>query len=343
MVRQARHLLVLTGLFCILCNTPLFAAQAPVITLDIFPSVYASDGDWSELLVTEGMISFKSENSGNVRGEVALTYANTSDYDTVDDAIWKAYLKARFPSFRLTMGKTRLSWGEGTLFNAGDLLFGSDDMAFDLTDSELRTETDWLAAITVPFDSFSFAELVILPSTEGDDIQDLSYGGRVYHTLGKLKTEAGAARIDGTNKGYLGFQGNFGLDWHLTTSLDDEEEWEISGGLSSMRYLEGDKSLSMRFEFLLRPLGDWQDTSYADGSWPLMLYPELTYVASSSLAFSLRSIVCIPDLSTTAVFATSWNVFQGFSLVGYVSAFSGDWTTATSIDLSLSTGVSWIF
>lgn len=37
----------------------------------------------------------------------------------------RAYVKLRFPWMRVTLGKTRLSWGQGLPFNAGDLIFGS--------------------------------------------------------------------------------------------------------------------------------------------------------------------------------------------------------------------------
>ena len=357
MVKRTDRILTITLSLCVLVLANLPAAENPVISLDILPAVSynAQDDSWTQAMIPSSTLSFKSKNAGNVRGEVALTYPVTS----VEDAIKKAYLKAKFPSFRLTMGKTRLSWGDGGLFNAAYILFGSSSTAVDLTQSELRSDTKWLVSANIPLDSFSFVELVTMPST-GKDVSDISFGGRIYTTLGSMKLESGYARVEesstNTHKGYISLQGNIGSDWNLSSSVgikDNEDiDWDITGGLFYLKYLENDKALTLRIEFLARPLGAWDWGPVAnDTSCPLLLYPEITYAPGPSLAFSLRSIISPFDVSAMTTFSTSWNVFEGFSLIGYISANTGDvgdlfsWKSTASYhsSLLLAAGASWIF
>ncbi len=61
-------------------------------------------------------LSISSERSGNVRGGEVVLKTPPTNLSATPDAIYqeilhKAYFKARFPSVRLTAGKTRLSWG----------------------------------------------------------------------------------------------------------------------------------------------------------------------------------------------------------------------------------------
>ena len=357
MVKRTDRILIITLSLCVLVLANLPAAENPVISLDIFPAVsYNAQTDaWTQAMIPSSTLSFKSKNAGNVRGEVALTYPVAS----VEDAIRKAYLKAKFPSFRLTMGKTRLSWGDGALFNAADILFGSSSTAVDLTQSELRSDTKWLVSANIPLDSFSFVELVTMPSM-GDNLSDIALGGRIYTTLGSLKLESGYARVreSATNihKGYISLQGNVGADWNLSSSVGIKEnediDWDITGGLFYLKYLENDKALTLRLEFLARPLGKWNwGPVENDTSCPLLIYPEITYTPGPSLAFSLRSIISPFDLSAMTTFATSWNVFEGFSLIGYVNANTGDagdlfsWksTNPSHSSLLFAAGASWIF
>ena len=53
-------------------------------------------------------------------------------------------------------------------------------------------------------------------------------------------------------------------------------------------------------------------------------YGELTYDFGSGLALALRSLVNPVDLSARISPGVSWNVFQGFTLLGYASVQTGD-------------------
>lgn len=82
----------------------------------------------------------------------------------------RASIRFRFPlsetyTMRVTAGRDRLSWGLGSLFNAGDLLFGADGRtAADLSRSaEVRDETAWLLSLYFPIGARGYLETVMLP------------------------------------------------------------------------------------------------------------------------------------------------------------------------------------
>jgi hypothetical protein len=99
----------------------------------------------------------------------------------------KAYLKLRLPWFagqrmRLSMGKMPLSWGYGTVFNAGDIVFGAEPESFKSSGavfsgtsesslSDLRTSTDWTVNASVPLveGMVSVEPLAVLPLESGTD------------------------------------------------------------------------------------------------------------------------------------------------------------------------------
>ena len=163
--------------------------------------------------------------------------ADVADTALID--VSRAFIKARFPAFRLTLGKTRLSWGEGFMFNAGDVIFDSLSTSADLTADEIRTRGTWLASAYIPLGRFSFAEAVLLPpafdpltylidsriaAEAGEDPPEIprgyrSSGGlRIVLRPGGIKTETGYlySGESESHKPYVSFQGNLIADWHLS-------------------------------------------------------------------------------------------------------------------------------
>ncbi len=360
---------ILTTILLSVLLFPVFSAQNPVVEMQLLSifSYNAQQDIFSEAVVPSLSISLKSPNSGNVRGEVVLKSPNpfilaTGDASEVyEEIIHKAYFRARFPSFRLTAGKTRLSWGDGMLFNAADVLYGSSDTSVSLTQAELRSETGWLSSINYPLGFFSFAEAVILPS-EDSKPQHMGFGARLYTTVGETKMEGGyLTKLESStrvHKPYVSLQGNIGPDWYLASSLtipqsgniakETFDSWLISGGLFHIQYLEADKNLSLRLEFLTRPGGNWKFEGQDDADCPLLLYPEIVYAPNSSLSWSLRSIISPLDFSANLTVGATWSVFEGFSLVGSLSSPFGESGDLFKFkdqnsSVSLALGASWIF
>ncbi|PKL28684.1 MAG: hypothetical protein CVV46_05165 [Spirochaetae bacterium HGW-Spirochaetae-2] len=374
-----KFLRITTPVLLALCSLlPLSAAADTVVDLNLYHVMQVRDtGEEVSSLYTmagEASVSFKSPNEGNVRGDVALSIV-----DMFKSGNWipvvqidRAYLRVRFPSFRLTAGKTRVGWGDGMLFNAADVLFGSTDTGVNLQDQELRTSTKWLTSVNIPLGAFSFVEAVVVPPEDLADAElwKTTLGARYYTTVGSMKVETGAAyRADHTSGNptgqvvspYIALQGNVGADWYVATSAnlaypeDIAEElkdsWMLSAGLFHLVNVGWQGTLSFRLETLVRPFGDWEATNEADKNYGLYLYPEISYAPSDTWSLSLRSIVSPLDMSAVVMVGGSWNVLQGFSFNGYVTANAGEsddafpWQSASALSPSVSAtvGMSWVY
>ena len=362
-----KRLMILLSLFC--AAGLLFAAAEPVVELQLNHIGSLADSG-TEITTTYGMqsaasISLKSPNTGNVRGDVAFTlaYPETPDLLTID----RAYLRARFPKFRLTMGKTRTGWGDGVLFNAADLLFGSTGTAgVDLSAAELRSDTRWLTGVNIPLGPFRFIETLVIAS-ENFEPKDTEAGIRLYTTIDSVKLELGGAyradnRVDtNTGKGftpYAALQGHFGVDWYAASSVNiaypaDQileelrDSWIISAGAYHMITVGYQGMLTARLEALVHPFGNWQQSD-DDLSYGLYLYPEVVYTPDDTWSFLLRSIISPIDASAQITAGATWQVMQGFTLHGYATIHAeeaGDtfvWQSTQS-SASLILGASWIY
>ncbi|MDD2297426.1 MAG: hypothetical protein PHX79_06385 [Sphaerochaetaceae bacterium] len=354
-------------LILLMTLSSLIATENPIVTMDLLPTLtYKAHSDsWGAFFNGDLSVALSSKREGNVRGEVVLKATTLTSITSLNDVLYKAYFRARFPSFRLTAGKTRLSWGDGMLFNAGDVLYGSNSTSVFLTKAELRSTTNWLASVNYPLGFFSFAEAVVMPS-ETNNPADILFGARYYTTVKDIKVEIGYAtktpKITTTrqHKPYLSLQGNLGFDWYLSSSLaipedgdiakESSESWIISGGFFHLVTLPQERSLSLRLEFLTRPFGSWEIGPVSDDSAALLLYPELVLAYSPSLSFTLRSIISPLDLSAMSTIGVSWNVFEAFNLIGSLSLATGDdgdlfaWSsTDTPASFSATVGSSWVF
>jgi len=241
-------------------------------------------------------LDLQSRGNENVRGQLQLD--GWVGEEAVLD-IPRAWLRVRLPWFRFTIGKTRLSWGDGFVFNAGDVLFGSlDPLAGGLEAAALRDQTAWLASAYLPLGAFSFLEAVALPfgvpdalglgSTPTPEAWAALFAPRSFAQLaggaglrgvfkaGGLKLESGwyADWADRVQRPYLSLQGHLLADWNLSAALAipfDEPDWRDAGewlavtaGLFHLAHLGGDRSLSLRLEGALRPGAAWSEASGLD-------------------------------------------------------------------------------
>ena len=317
---------------------------------------YQGPGDtyWGYGVTGSAGLSYKSKNTRNVKGDLTFDF-NIPEVEAVPGvetpliSLKRAYIKARFPSFRLTAGKARLGWGDGFVFNSGDVIFGSTSPYVDLTAAEVRDETKWLTAVNIPLGRFSFVEALVLPPpsepAEGRTVGDISQssgGGRLYTRLGNTKLETGYMfRGDGddpVHRPYLGLQGNIGPDWYLAGSLAlpidgdmeafIEDTFNISFGLFHLQQLNRVQSLSMRLEALILPFRKWEEKVPENVDdipvYAVLVYPELTYIPADTIQYSLRAVISPVDLSAQITAGSSWNVFQGFTLNGFLTMNAGE-------------------
>lgn len=323
------------------------------------PTVSYIGGDkyWAWMTAGSAGFSFKSQGNKNVKADLAFSFAEAGEDMMPVISLDRAYAKARFPALRITAGKTRLSWGDGFVFNSGDIIFGSTDTSIDLTASEVRTDTAWLSALNVPLGRFSFIEGVILPpvpdAATGFVIGNLnrtSGGGRFYTKLAGIKLEGGyffdqtgdeCSYTDWKNalhRTYLGFQGNLLADWNLSGSValpvdgnieqTAKDSFNLSGGLFHMVNINSISSITFRLEGLYRPFYGWEEEDWAadeeSPDYAILLYPEIGYSPTDTVSLSLRSICSPIDRSAMITTGFGWNVFEGFDLSGYAVFNAGD-------------------
>jgi hypothetical protein len=302
-------------------------------------------------------LDLQSEGNPNVRGQLQLE-GWIGDGFALD--IPRAYIKVRLPGVRLTLGKTRLAWGQGFVFNAGDVIFGSlNPITSDLSASELRDQSAWLAALYVPLGSFSFLEGVLLPygpaaaglATDLSAVlapiaaTDLAGGVRGVFKLGQVQLEAGyyASGREGEQRPYLGLQGHLLVDYQLAATLrvplaaprwEDGAEWlALSAGLFHLARFPGGRCLAARLEAAVRPGAVWREASGAAAlpvsapdapRYGLYLFPELVFGLSDTLSLQLRALVSPVDGSAMTLAGLSWGVYQGLTLFADVSIMLGD-------------------
>jgi hypothetical protein len=125
---------------------------------------------------------------------------------TVPRAEIRWRMDAGASTVRFTVGRTRLTWGDGQLYNAGDVINGVRPSNTDLTATTLRDETQWLTVAYLPLGRFSFLEAVALfpmsrvggvDETGGDDpdIATPTLAGSIAPS--RAAETAGGGRIQG--------------------------------------------------------------------------------------------------------------------------------------------------
>jgi hypothetical protein len=335
-------------LLILLLSPTLYAESILTLEMQILQSIGydKTEEEWVYSGSGSADLVVKSTGNKNVKGELSLEYipVETTEETLTLTSLDKASLKVQFPSLRITMGKTRIGWGEGFVFNSGDVLYGSLDPSVDLTSDEVRSDTALLTLIRYSRGR-SYAETILMPaSLETDDyvtytqpdITATSAGGRVVTALGGADLELGylckgQEKSEGDMTGhrpYLSFHGYGKVDWYGSASLAipfEEADWEentngtvnISTGAYRQFGLGYNGTISFRLETLLYPWGEWAEQSQAD-SYALYLYPEISIDTGRNLTLPLLAILSPVDQSGQISLSADWNVYQGFSFQGYL-------------------------
>jgi hypothetical protein len=321
-------------------------------------------GDYSLFSLGSARVGL-STSSENVKAELTV---DALLGDSLSVSLARAFVAVRFtsagaspsPRARLTVGKARLSWGEGLAFNAADLLGGSSPAAaIDLTSDILRDDASWMAALYVPLGRFSFAEALVVPpaldvaqfaanpSGPLPDPGDASLGGRLVGKLAGIKAEADYLfeGKEGTHGFAVSFQGNLLVDWHLSAaaSLGASaplaggvlESLRLSAGLFHLQRLGPRATLGLRLEALVAPAGEWAEVEPPGLPAPvygLLLYPELALAVDSRLSVTARALVSPVEASAVIVPGVSVSLHEGLSLFAMASVALGDGTDSWAWD-----------
>ena len=296
----------------------------------------------------------------NLRGEMSLrfNYPGSTPTITVNDLLDKVYVKARFPHFQFTLGKTRLSWGDGVLFNAADVLFPVRTVSIDALSFQQAKSNAWQASSLIPISSFSFIETAALFNQQAPlfPLEQTDFGLRFYSGEHSVKFETGYAnRYTAQFRlhiPYIALQGNIGADWYLAASCELPESnavlnhgktsLQISGGLYWLLPVPYNGTLSIRIETMVRPWLSWKEQSAAQ-QYALLLYSEISYSPGNDFSIGLRSVVSPIDLSAMIALHGTWNVLQNFTLMAIGTTAIGEPHDLCSLGypLMLTFGATW--
>jgi hypothetical protein len=316
-------------------------------------SVSGIDETWSYTLTGQAGLSFKNASSRAIRGEVALDFTEVGPY--LMPSLRKLYIRPSFGGVRVSVGKTRTTWGAGFAFNAGDVIFGSDSVDFNTQATDPRTETAWLTSVEIPLGAFSFVEGIALPGSI--DVTDplapvmpaldkTSAGLRLSFEAGVFNIQAGylyrGDLIAGMgpigHRAYISLEGIAPLDWHLSTSattdvdriLEDvlKDSWMITGGASYNSTLGPARGITLgwHLEALAKPYGSFEenhDEAGPDTEYGLYLFPSINFIPPGNVVYSISSVVSPVDLSANTTAGVSWNIYEELILLWYCSFQTG--------------------
>lgn len=345
---------------------PLGAETGTQMNLEINNGIYRGRGtQW--FYGATGLADLRVFSSGksSVKAEAALEFfprervasGGGSESRLTLKRLW---IKVNFPSWRLTAGKTRVAWGNGVVFNSGDILFGSLSPYLDFTQSTIRHETAFLTSFNIPLGRFSYLEAVVMPPNLDSSLQfqpanHISGGMRAFFRVNGFRLETGYlykgdAKVANDILGhrpYFSFHGHAGIDFYGSLSFaagadpgsgdGTRDTWdEISrtlsisiGGFHQIQ-VGYDGTLSFRFEALIMPWQNWTSRTYQEilsgtaGYYGLMLYPEIRWNFASAWSLSLQSLISPIDASTQLTAGVTWNAMQGLTFLGFLSAQLGE-------------------
>jgi len=333
---------ILTVIILAFLAIPLWGENSITAKLELYDSIGRLGADnWYSTGIGIASIIINQKDNRNVKSQIKLSAVMPDPIgnDAIYFDISRAYVKFRFPKIRAVIGKAPFSFGEGLVFNAGDVIFGSSALNTNLMQSEFLDTATWLTTLYYPLGNFSYLETIaISPDPMSDSIDITMGGGRVVTKLGNTKLESGYI-YDGlkdAHKPYITLQGNLYLDWHLSATaalqtsngLTDslKDSLVITTGIYSLARIGYDGILNYRLEAMIKPYEKWNEYSAGteSESYGIYLYPELSYSFNSSMTLILRGFVSPVDFSAIAIPGFSWNVFQGFNLIGFAAFSIGD-------------------
>ena len=327
------------------------------MSMQLNSSIFFRESEWWQMPGALADLRIEPKDEGKVKAQAAIEYLAMDEAGTGGSTppalnLKRLWIKASFPNMRLTAGKTKLAWGNGNIFNAGDILFGSANPLVDFTQSVQRDDTAFLTALNIPLGRFSYIEVTALaPNLNGNSAQTFdrsSAGLRFFTRIEGFRLEGGylykgdkkvASDFLG-HRPYLSFHGHAGIDFYGAASLaagrdpdsgmdgsrDSQEEIlrtiNMSAGLFHQFQIGYGGTLGLRLEASIMPWQRWESLDYdlllenPDESYGLFLYPEISIAFAAPWTISFQSIISPIDGSAQLACRASWNVFQGFNIIG---------------------------
>lgn len=315
---------------------------------------WGADNDWYYIANGSAGLVLKSTGNREVKGELVVNF-QPNDANLPLFILKKASVKVRFDRVLLTVGKTRIGWGDGVVFNSGDVIFSSLNPNVDLTQDEARNDTAWLVMARYSTGQVTFFEAILLPAAMQSDYSF----GNIYHTSGGLRfvTELGnqlievgyiykgESKVAGDSLGHLPYISTHGaivdVDWYLSSSIaipyedanwdDLSQSWNFSAGLYYQFEPWYGANLTLRLEGLLFPWQRWEEysdrlstVSSGKDKYGLYLHPQISLSINQKSNIYLMGIYSPVDGSARITAGASFTMFQGFSITGYTIFGLGD-------------------
>jgi len=332
----------------------LTAEVAPRVTLEALTGVRITEGDMAVQSRGRGELDLFSTGNRDVRGwmQLRVDYDPAAEAEETEEAaaisIPRLEVRWRWTtpsgwSPRFTVGRSRLTWGEGRLFNAGDIInqprpaevLGGSAVA---ATADLREETQWLMAAYLPLGRFSYIETVALTGSEAT----LAAGGRVAGTLGPVKSEAGYLyrNKEGTHTVYMSASGHLLADLYGAVSRVLDPDNPTPAGAEHNTYTAG--VLHTASHPRLGSLTGRGELLYSPGDATVTLFPELIWAPSQLLTLFIRSEIQPGTLYAPAG-GVSWTPATGLTLALTVTALHDDNLPTTGGTTTVATVVRYRF
>lgn len=363
---------------------PAYAEVAQSVEIDAQSTLSRTGSDnWNLAGFATTQLQLYSVGNRYVKGELAIdatvggdttpaSAAADSPEPNVRFDIPRAYIKVRFPLsealfYHVTAGKARITWGNGSLFNAGNLIFGATATNPDFTAGTIRDDTAWLIALFLPVSTYTFFEPVVLfpgvdlsgSAAPPTDPLDSAAGMRFHTQIGSTKTELAYLYngVDRLHEAAVSVQGHLLVDWYTavnsevpvagTSASDAFANLAVSIGLLHIAQFTGGSSLSLRLEALLRPDAYWSEQAEAGTDYGISLFPEVVWSPVQSVNIYLRSVVSPVDLSAMIIPGLSWSIYDGFTFNAFATVMAGEIHDAYGLGqtggVQLATSVSFIY
>ncbi len=333
--------------------------------MEFYNTVYEGRDRWYYSGNGKARVDFDSQSNRSVKAELQIDFYPTDIVGvTIFDSalpynaftLKRAAVKVNLGQGRLTLGKTRLSWGpsQSVIFNSGDVLFGSRNPFVDFSQTGIRDDTAWITAFNYSIGLLSFVEGVVLAPQVHADLRDLpdatktSGGIRGKFSIGNWWIEPGifykgekqTVDDDLGIRPYLSIEGNWGPNWYfaISTAIDPTAEdfsnemiaetTNFSFGVVKL-FTRQNSTTSLRLEMFVQPWQEWNalpiSELQAEGKgYGILLYPEIIYTYGSSYVYGLQAILSPVDGSGRVSASFGWYIFQGLYWVNYVSLDFGN-------------------